>query len=377
VTPAPWLRSTRLRARASPADDAGADPILEYEDTLMLLRPFPLLVAAGALLAAACGASEKPTEAAATPVAGSVYTVPDTTIDAVLEAAGVAGPYAHAVLSTKLMGTVIEVPVREGDRVPVGRVLVRLDARDIAAKRAQIEAGVAEAEAVHRDAATQAGRIRTLYADSAATRAQLDAAETGLSRADAALRQARAAVAELDALDAYAVVRAPFAGVVTQRFVDPGAFAAPGAPLVAIHDGTHLRVTVTAAPDAVRGLARGAAVRATVEGRVVAATVEGVVPAPVGNLYTVNAIVANGDGALLAGSAATLGLPQGRRRAVLVPAAALRREGDLVGVLVRGVAGDDLRWVRLGASLGDAVEVIAGLRPGEQIVVPPAPIGGR
>lgn len=341
-------------------------------------RTLASFVVAGSLLVAACGSPDVSDGAAdAAPLAGAVYVVPDTTIDAVLEAAGSAEPFGQATLSTKLMGTVLAVLVREGDRVAAGQPLVRLDARDIAAKRAQVEAGIAEAEAVFRDASTQAARIRSLYADSAATRAQLDAAETGLSRAEAAVRQARGAAAELEALDDYAVIRAPFAGVVTRRFVDPGAFAAPGASLVSVQDGSRLRVSVTVAPEAVRGLARGGTVTATVEGRAVPATIEGIVPAPAGNLYTVNAIVPNRDGVFLPGSAATLALPQGRRPAVVVPAGALRREGDLIGVVVRGTAGDDVRWVRVGASRGDVVEVLAGLRPGELVVLPVAGAGGR
>ena len=333
--------------------------------------PSMTLLAAGALLVAACGTpGGEVRSAAAEPAGSATYVVPDTTIDAVLDAAGVAEPYAQATLSTKLMGTVLAVMVREGDRVTPGQPLVRLDARDVAARREQVRAGVAEAEAVLREATIQAGRIRALYADSAATRAQLDAAETGLSRAEAGVRAAHAGAAEVDALDDYTVIRAPFPGVVTGRFVDPGAFAGPGTPLVAVQDGSRLRVSVTVAPEAIRGVTRGADVTATVEGRAVRATVEGVVPAGAGNLYTVNAVIPNRDAALLAGSAATLALPQGRRPGVVVPTAALRREGDLVGVTIRGPAGDDIRWIRVGAARGDLVEVVAGLRPGDQVVIP-------
>ena len=344
----------------------------------MTLSATRTMLAAGALFATACGSpGPEVRSVAAEPPAGALYVVPDTTIDAVLEAAGVAEAYAQATLSTKLMGMVIAVLVREGDRVAFGQPLVRLDARDVAAKRTQVEAVVAAAEAVLGEATTHARRIRALYADSAATRAQLDAAETGLSRSEAGVRAARAGAAELEALDDYTLVRAPFAGIVTRRFVDPGAFAAPGAPLVAMRDDSRLRVTVMVAPAAVRGLARGTAVTATVEDSAVAGTVEGVVPAAAGNLYMVNAVVPNPDGTLLAGSAATLALPQGRRPAVMVPLAALRREGDLVGVTLRGPNGDDVRWIRLGAAHGDLVEVVAGVRPGERVVIPAAAAEGR
>lgn len=334
---------------------------------------FAALAAIGATMTVlACGGPEPvPQSSAEKPRSpGTVYLVPDTTIDAMLEASGVAEPFAQATLGTKLMGTVTAVLVHEGDRVVAGQPLVHIDARDLVARQAQVTAGIAEANAVHRDALIQAERIRALYADSAATRVQLDAAETALARAEAAVNQARAGANEVQAMMRYAVVRAPFAGSVTRRFVDPGDFAAPGAPLVAVQDGSRLRLSVSVAPDAVRDVRRGATLAATIEGVSALARVEGVVPAPAGNLYTVNAIVDNGGGRFLAGSAATIALPQGRRQAILVPLTAVRREGNLTGVTVRGADADELRWVRLGSTTDDMAEVLSGLRAGDQIIVP-------
>ena len=345
-----------------------------------LTRAAATLGASAAVLLAACTApAEDPARVSTPPprVAGTVYDVRDTTMRAVFEAAGTAEPLRQATLSTKLMATVTAVLVREGDVVTAGQPLVRLDARDLTAKAAQTSAAVADAEAMRDDAATQAARIRSLYADSAATRAQLDAVETGLTRAEAGVRAARASAAELQAVSSYATVRAPFGGVVTRRFVDPGAFAAPGAPLVSVQDDATLRVVVTAAPDAARGVRRGMHLTATIEGRTHDAVVEGVVPAASGNMYTINAVVPNpkagaGGRALLAGSAATLALPQGSRAALVVPVRAVVREGDLTGVTLRTERGDETRWVRLGATSGELVEIVAGLRAGDRVVVPAA-----
>lgn len=306
---------------------------------------------------------------AAAPAAGPSVAVRDTTIPAVLEAAGVAEPVRQAVLSTRLMGSVIDVRVHEGDRVREGEVLARIDARDLAAQEAQAEARIAEAEAVHRDAAVNAERFRALYADSAATKVQLEATETGLARAEAGLETARAARAQLGALRAYAEIRAPFAGVVTRRSVDPGSFVAPGTPVIEVEDRSRLRIAVTVAPTAAQALKTGQRIEASVEGRPVEAVVEGAVPAPGGALYTVNALVGNPGYALVSGGAAALLLPQGTRRAVVVPAAAVVREGDLTGVRVVSAAGPELRWVRLGRPVGADVEVLSGLRPGEQVLV--------
>jgi RND family efflux transporter MFP subunit len=328
----------------------------------------------GATLATACArTAERGKAEAPVRVAGAgVYTVRDTIVTEAFEASGIANPIQQATLSTKLMGTVNEVLVREGDAVSAGQVLVRLDARDVVAKAAQITAGISEAEAVQRDAATQAARIRSLYADSAATRAQLDAVETAVARAEAAVRSARASARELDAVGSYAVIRAPFAGIVTKRFVDPGAFAAPGAPLVAVQDGSRVRIAATATPELARGIRRGKTIPARIEGMAMTATVEGVVPAA-GNLYTINAIVANRAASILPGSAATLEIAGRDRRALVVPLLAIVREGDLTGVVVRGKTGDERRWIRIGARTGDVVEVTSGLRAGEAVLVPGAP----
>jgi RND family efflux transporter MFP subunit len=308
---------------------------------------------------------------------GRMIEVRDTALPTVIEAAGIAEPLRRAALSTKLTGTVTEVLVQEGERVGRGQLLARIDARDVQARAAAARAGVAGAEAIRDDALVQARRFRGLYADSAATRAQLDAAETGLVRAEAGLRAARAAAGEVEAVAGYAQVRAPFGGMVTRRFVDPGAFVAPGAPVVGLEDGSRLRIVVTVAPDAAARLAPGVRIGGTIERHAVEAVIEGVVPTPAGALYTVNALVDNPRGEHPSGGAATLRIPQGVRTAILLPRGALVREGDLTGVRVLAPSGMDLRWLRLGAVTGDAVEVLSGLRTGDRVFLPAAAEGER
>jgi len=320
------------------------------------------------VLVAACGGGgEKAPEVARAATTG-VYAVQETTITASFEAAGIADPLQRATLSTKLMGSVVGVQVHEGDRVAKDQLLVRIDARDIDAKRAQVEAGIVSAEAVYQDALTQAKRFRALYADSAATRYQLDQVEMGLARAESGLQGARASRAELDAVGAYAEIRSLFAGIVTRRFVDPGAFVAPGAPLVEVQDASSLRVSVSVPPRVAATLRRGQRIEATIEGRPAAAVLEGVVPSPAGAVYTVNAVVPNPRGDFLPGSAATLRIPDGERLAVMIPSRALVRQGDLVGVRIETASGVELRWVKVGAVAGDLTEIYAGLRAGDRIL---------
>lgn len=345
--------------------------------TIISRRPSALLLAGlavGTLALGACGGSEKHAEKAApttaTRIDGTTLTLQDTTIATTFDASGVAEPMQQAMVSTKLMGSVTAVHVHEGDRVSAGQVLVEIDARDLTAKAAQVSASIADAEAMHKEASAHAARFTALYNDSAATKAQYDAAMTGLARAEAGLRAAKAGAGELDAVRSYATVRAPFSGIVTMRHADPGAFAAPGMPLVTVQDASSLRLSVSAPSNAVRGLARGAKLSATIDGRPVTATVEGVVPANAGNLFTVNAVVANRDGSLQAGSAATVALPMGTTSGLVVPVGALVRDGDLVGVIVRANGADERRWVRVGTTTATHAEITSGLKAGETIVIP-------
>ena len=349
--------------------------VLRRYTTTRSLRTTTFVLAASAALLGACGgetANEHAVAASTTParVAGTALRVQDTSVVTTFDASAVAEPMQQATLSTKLMGTVTAVLVHEGDLVRAGQPVLRIDARDLTAKATQVAASIADAEAMQKEAAAHEARFRALYLDSAATRAQLDAAETGLARANAGLRAARAGAAELDAVTSYATVTAPFNGVVTRRMADVGTFAAPGAPLLTIQETSTLRLSASVGADAVRELKRGQSLPAMIDGAPVTAVVEGIVPAPGGNLFTVNATVANRSGAHRAGSAATLAIPLGRQTALLVPAGAIIRDGDLTGVMVRGAERDERRWIRLGATMGTHVVITSGLRSGEEVVVP-------
>lgn len=329
------------------------------------------LAALGAgLVLAACAPADAHTPAVTgdATTTGSVLTIEESTIASTLDANGMAAPLREATIATKLMASVVGVYVIEGSRVRAGQTLVRLDARDLVAKREQVQAGTTAAQAMQAQASAQAARMRALHSDGAAPKAMLEQAETQLAQAESGLRAAHAASAELSAVESYAALTAPFAGTVTARFVDPGAFAAPGAPLVTLQDDSQLRITVHVSPDAARALKKGSRVGVSIENRADIATVEGVVPT-MGGLYAINALVENRDGRHLANSAAILSVPAGERRGIAVPEAALIREGDLVGVLLRTAQGDVRRWIRIGAVRAGKVEVTAGLRAGDQVVI--------
>ena len=118
------------------------------------------------LVLAACGGDASTPKPPLRASAGAAVAVVDTMIVATTEATGLASPMESSTLSTRLMASVVDVLVLEGAKVQQGQVLVRLDLRDLAAKRQQAQAGLADVEAQREFALVSATRLRAMYADS-------------------------------------------------------------------------------------------------------------------------------------------------------------------------------------------------------------------
>lgn len=265
-----------------------------------------------------------------------------------------------ADIATRMSGTVKRVAVDVGSRVAAGDVLIALDATDV---QARVEAATAGAELAER----AFRRVEVLARDGAASQQELD-------QATAALRSARAALAEARAQEAYAVVRAPFAGVVTRRSVDPGDLAAPGRPLLTLVDPAALKVVSDVPANRAGHVRVGDVVRVRVpglDGLPLEARVSRVAPAlgPGSRTFRVEAEVHPAeDAGVLPGIYARLEVPTPGEGSRWIPEDAVVDRGQLTGVYTLEGDALRLRWVRLGRVRDGAVEVLAG-PPGELTVV--------
>jgi len=273
---------------------------------------------------------------------------------------------------------VVAASFEEGERVSAGQALVTIDDRDLAARRAQLEARVAEAQVLLGDAETNLTRMRALEAERAIAGIQLEQAETGRARAAAGLEAARAGLRELEANASYGIVTAPFAGEIVRKNVSVGDVAAPGMPLFVLEDLSRLRVVASVGEAAAARLRPGARVPVRIEAAGVRAVgvVEAVVPAsrPPVSGFRVNVVLDRPGAAVISGMTATVLVPTdepdaGPGTRLLVPREALVRRGQMVGVFLVDGTTARLRWVRIGREEGDAVEVLSGLRGGERVVV--------
>ncbi len=287
-------------------------------------------------------------------------------------------------LAPRAMGVVLEVAVREGEEVAAGRVVVRLDDADASARLEQARAAADGARAMRARAEAAWTRAERLHGAGAMTDADWEAARAAVEAARAAVARAEAAVAEAEEALSWYRLAAPVAGRVLAREVAPGDLALPGRPALVLYDPERLRLTA-AVPAAwlepgepepggpPRGLGVGDELRwRGADGAERTATVTRVVPGadPTTGTVTLHLAPSSPDG-LRPGELGRIVVPGAARRVVAVPKRAVERVGQVERV--RRVFGE--RWepvvVRTGRDLGDGwVEVLAGLAPGEEVVLP-------
>jgi len=288
---------------------------------------------------------------------------------------GTLEPFTRAQVSTRIMGHVQQVLVQEGQKVKRGQTLLRLDMQAVSGQVEQSEAMLAAAKAQSENAEAYYKRIKNLYEDKSATRQALDNAQAQYQGALAQVQAAEGGIAAAKSNLAYSVLAAPFDGYVTGRTVDPGDMAAPGMPLVTVEQQDSLRILTTLNEQDLGKIAAGdeAWIETDLAGQERrTARIEAVVPSadPRTRSFRVKLVVDNKDGALKSGVFARVSFATGSGQLLAVPAEAVVRLGQLTGLYVLDSRNlTRLRWVRLGKTSGDMVEVLSGLNDGETVVL--------
>jgi RND family efflux transporter MFP subunit len=277
---------------------------------------------------------------------------------------------------SRVTATVGEVRVRAGSRVKPGEVMVVLDSADLRARLRESQGALAAARADLSRAAADHTRFKALYEKGSVTAREFEAAQAAYDAARGHADQARAAVAAAQAALAYGAVRSPVAGVVAQRMVEPGDIAVAGRPLVRLYDTHALRVEIEVPEMLARDVALGSPidVRVDAAGATFKTAVNEIVPMAdaASGTIVVRAPVPS-DLGLKPGMFARASLAIGSERVITVPTAAVADVGQLQTVRVVRDGAILLRQVSLGRRLGDRFQVLAGLNPGDQVLL--APLG--
>jgi len=341
--------------------------------TLVLVVAALLGVLALALSRRAAEAKERQ-QRAAVQDSGPVVRLAPVELSSAERTLGIPGEvrgWNQATIYSKVAGYVREVRVDKGSQVKKGDLLAHLESpetdQQVLGARADVQLKLVQAE-----------RARKL-------RPQGFIAQQDLDNAESALSVSRATLQQLLATQGYEQVRAPFDGVVTARFVDPGALVAAGTasnqavqPLFEVADMRTVRVQVYVGQDDASDIHPGVPVSISlpedpghpIEAKVTR-TAQGLDTRTRTMLVEVD--VPNEPVRLYPGSYVNVKLRFPGKRTPLIPGEALAWRGDVVYV-ARLETDNRVKFVRIqpGEDNGRLVQVLSGLQGGEQVVLNPS-----
>ncbi len=324
----------------------------------------------------------------------------------IVEQAGTVRTRTEAQVSSRLMAQVQEVLVREGDTIQgpssdhKATVLAKLDDRDIQAKLQQAQAQTASlqralgaalaqqqsAQSMLDQATADLARIEKLVEARAATGQQLDHARTQRDTAQAQVLAAQglveqtkaqqvgaeAAVREAQIMLSFAVIEAPFDGKISSKKINPGDMVAPGQALFVVESPSEPQLHAMVSETVALNLKVGQTLEVQIDAprRQFAGVVRDIVPQadPLTRTILVKVDLPR-DSGLVSGLFGRLRVPIGDYSALIVPKTAIHQNGQLNLLYVMEKPGVPVRrFVQVGPEHGPLVEVLSGVKEGDEVV---------
>jgi RND family efflux transporter MFP subunit len=335
---------------------------------------FPLAALLALLTLGGCGGQDSAAQQSSAPaLAVHVMRVSTSAPGALVLPARVTARQ-EVTLNARLAAQLTSLPVLEGQHFAAGVVLARFSAPETQAFVAGADAGLAAAKLARDIARRQESRMDSLFAQHVASARELEGAQAERRAAESAWAEARA---RSEGVSSGATLLAPFAGVVVRRHADPGATMGPGQPVLDLRSDAVDEITAVVPESELASLTSAHAEYQMGEGTwrpAVLLRVDGMTDPQ--SRTRVARFRASAPAALEAGAFARIRLAGAVRtsaeaRAWSVPVSALVTRGGLSGVYVVEGGRARLRWLRVGRIEAGAVEVLAGLRPGDDVVAAP------
>lgn len=286
--------------------------------------------------------------------------------------------------SSRVMGNVTEVLVREGQTVSQGQLLVRIKATDLQNKKASIDAIISEATSNYNLALKNHDRFKTLFEQQSATEFEYDQAKLNLDAAKSKVIQSKKSLAELQDFIEEANVRSPFNGSVIDVMAEVGNLATPGMPLLTIETSNTLVVKALVPESHIQLIDKNSEVEIQMQhnGELCKGRIVSINPSSstTGSQYELEIKPDQTkvktynwkSGMYVTAQLHRLGgkmIKQDNGTSIVIPKKALFEKGQLQGIYV--VNEDNkalLRWVRTGKDFGDRIEILSGLSGEEKFI---------
>ncbi|MFA6569019.1 MAG: efflux RND transporter periplasmic adaptor subunit [Victivallales bacterium] len=279
----------------------------------------------------------------------------------------------ETTIASKLLSRVIEMNIKAGQAVKKNDVLMRLDETDLRAKFQQAKSSVVMAEAAYNQAVIDEKRTGILIKSNAVSQQSYDKSVTNLKSTNAELKRAQEAVNEVQSILDYATVLSPINGIVIDKKADVGDTVIPGQPLLRLFDPTHMQMVASVRESLAYKLKVGQDIGVKVDTlkMICSGTVSEIVPESSSTSRTFQVKVTGPcPPGIYSGMFGRIYIPLADELVLVVPAKAVRKTGQLEMVELADRGQVVRRTVRTGRSFGEDVEIVSGLREGEQILVP-------
>jgi len=327
----------------------------------MKLNPSLLAFVSLSMLLLTTGCSERSTDQmkapAYPPLKVQVETLTLSDVASQVEVAGTLQAVDQALISSRVSGQVAQILVHAGSKVKKDQLLVKISAAEINARVRQAETQLAQS----RRNLERETRLQQL---NASTREKVKTLSEELLISEAAYREASTMLG-------YTEIRAPFAGTITRKLAEVGDLASPGSPLLRLENAGALEVLVQIPEALVQGLRLKKTLLLTVPvvGLALEAQISEISPTadPVSRTTQLKLTLPENP-SLRSGQFARVSLSGSGAQTLLVPKTALHQQGQLEQVFVVEQGAAQMRLVRSGARLAEQVEILSGLRAGEQVI---------
>lgn len=295
------------------------------------------------------------------------------TIDGTVEAIN------QTTVSAQTSGEIVEIHYDVNDRVTRGQLLLRLKDTEQRAALAAAEAKLREAQARYQEADAEYDRIRGLRRKQLSSESDLDRERAGRRAALAQLDAAKAGVTQAEEQLNYTEIRAPYSGIVTERYVQIGETARPGLPLMSGISLEQLRVVAEVPQRLIETVRRLSRARVLLDsGEQIDAEELTFFPFahPVTNSFRVRVRLPAEVPALYPGMFAKVAFVTGEQRRLMIPASAVAYRSEVTGVYVVDEQGRvRFRHLRVGELQEEMIVVLAGLIAGERVALDPIAAG--
>ncbi len=287
----------------------------------------------------------------------------------------------QSTVSAQIGGRIKEILFDVGSRVNKGQVILRIDERETAQALAGSNAQVLQAQATMQNAKATYERSKQLFEQKFISQSALDKAQADyqVARAQAAASEAGASQASL--AHGYSSVVAPYSGVVAARLVEVGEMVMPGKPMMVGFDPAEMRVVVSVPQYKLPDIGAHPKVLVEVPSlskwvKAASTTVQPLADARTHSTQVRVYLPANEAG-VYPGMFVRAHFVVGKANRLVIQGSAVLHRSEVVAVyVVDEKGGVKLRQVRLGEVSADgAVEVLAGLNPGEQVALDPIKAG--